>query len=76
MKKQELIHYHSLLNELKKSVENQTGEDIDTSEYESLDVSPVSIHAGKSQHEDAVFALSEALADVAVSDSHIEAIPQ
>lgn len=63
MRKQELVYVHGLLVGLREFHEERTGQPIPVPEYDSMDVRPTSIHRGKAEHEAAVFALSEALAE-------------
>ena len=63
MRKQELVYVHGLLVGLRDFYQERTGEPIPTSEYDSMSVRPTSIHRGKAEHEAAVFALSEAMAE-------------
>jgi hypothetical protein len=63
MRKQELVYVHGLLVGLRDFYEERTGEPIPVPEYDAMDVRPASIHRGKAEHEAAVFALSEALAE-------------
>ena len=74
MHKDELIHLHSLLVEIKKYFEDH--EDVDEEifeDYTSLNTSPVHIHKSKSEHKHAIFALGEKLADK-MSEKHSEEI--
>ena len=57
MKKQELIHLHGLLAEVRKQCE-AWNEETELDEYESLGVKPTSIHRSKTDHKEAVFALA------------------
>ena len=59
MDKQELIHTHTLLAELRKYV-NRT-EDVPTPEYDDMDVSPIALTATANDHEEAVFTLADEL---------------
>lgn len=61
MKKQELIHLHGLLAEVRKHHEARTGTAVEYEEYESLGVRPTSIHKSKTDHKAAVFALAEGI---------------
>jgi len=61
-RKQEMIHSHGLLAEIRKYFE-QKGYELDLEEYEDLDMRPTSIHKSKTDHKEAVFALTEALSD-------------
>lgn len=60
MKKQELIHLHGLLAEVRQQCEAWS-EDTDLDEYESLGVKPTSIHRSKTDHKEAVFALAKGI---------------
>jgi hypothetical protein len=57
MKKQELIHLHGLLAEVREQCEEWHGSEFDLSEYETLGVRPTSIHRSKTDHKNAVFEL-------------------
>ena len=73
MHKDELIHLHSLLVEIKKYFEEQEdpeGEPFD--DYEALDTSPVHIHKSKSEHKHAIFVLGEQLAGQMSEDEFSE----
>lgn len=59
MRKQELIHLHALLAE----VEEHCTQGADFSEYESLGIGASSIYRRKDDHQEAVFALIEAITD-------------
>ena len=61
MKKQELIHLHGLLAEVRKHHEARTGASIEYESYESLGVRPTSIHQSKTNHKEAVFALVDGI---------------
>ena len=50
MKKQELIHLHGLLAEVRKHHEARTGTAVEYEGYESLGVRPTSIHKSKTDH--------------------------
>jgi hypothetical protein len=63
MRKQELVYVHGLLLGVHEFYEERTGEAVSIPEYDAMDVRPTSIHRGKAEHEAAVFALSEALAE-------------
>lgn len=70
MRKQELVYVHGLLVALRDFYEGRTGESIPAPEYDAMDVRPTSIHRGKAEHEAAVFALSEAMAERMDSSAH------
>ncbi len=59
MKKQELIHLHGLLSEVRGEYE----EELDLSEYDAFGVQPTSIHRSKTDHKKAVFKLADGLTD-------------
>jgi hypothetical protein len=62
MRKQELVHLHSLLIEITQSLVEQGVVPPDVwNEYETLDISPHSIHAQKSDHKEAVLLLAATL---------------
>ncbi|WEL21169.1 UPF0058 family protein [Halorhabdus sp. BNX81] len=63
MRKQELVHLHGLLAEVRRYCEQDGHRQIDLSKYESLDTDEASIHQGRDQHRSAVFALAEALTE-------------
>lgn len=57
MQKEELLHLHMLMVQLRKYYETVAGEEITTDDYDSLAVSPVHIHRNKKCHKDAILAL-------------------
>jgi hypothetical protein len=61
MKKQELIHLHGLLSEVRDQYESWQDEDLDLDEYRSLGVRPTSIHKSKTEHKEAVFELASGI---------------
>jgi hypothetical protein len=63
MKKQELIHLHGLLAEVRDHYEQRTGDEVVPTRYEELGVRPTSIHKSKTDHKAAVFALAEGITD-------------
>lgn len=58
MKKQELIHLHGLLAEVRNQCESWDELDLDLTAYEELGVQPTSIHRSKTDHKAAVFKLA------------------
>ena len=57
MKKEELIHLHLLLAQLKKyCLEN--GLDCDFRRYNDLGISPFQVHRSKEEHKQAIFVLA------------------
>jgi hypothetical protein len=77
MKKQELIHLHGLLAQVQDQYAHEVDSDVDMSKYEAVGVKSTSIHRSKTDHKEAVFALSECLtedmADVATDKSAVTA---
>jgi len=69
MKKQELIHLHSLLAQVQHHYEADTGRTVEHDEYADLGVKPTSIHKSKTDHKAAVFALGAGLTDDMVTES-------
>lgn len=63
MKKQELIHLHGLLSEVRAEYEDAGEPKIDLSDYEEFGVQPTSIHRSKTDHKRAVFELIHGLTD-------------
>jgi len=62
MKKQELIHLHGLLAEVRSQCEEWDGEDaLDLTEYRRMGVQPTSIHRSKTDHKAAVFKLANGI---------------
>lgn len=61
MKKQELIHLHGLLSEVCNHYEHRTDSTVEHSAYDELGVQPTSIHKSKTDHKEAVFALSKGI---------------
>ena len=64
MKKEELIHLHLLLVQVKKHCEEQ-GLDCDFRRYQELGISPIEIHRSKDEHKQAIFVLATELASMA-----------
>lgn len=65
MRKMDFIHLHGLLAETTDYLDEKETEDVDTSEYESLGVTPTDIHLQKGDHKEAVMTLVNELADFA-----------
>lgn len=61
MKKQELIHLHGLLAQVRDHYEESAGETVEHERYTELGVKPTSIHKSKTDHKAAVFALAEGI---------------
>jgi hypothetical protein len=61
MKKQELIHLHGLLSEVRTQLETWESTEVEASEYESMGVRPTSIHRSKTDHKAAVFEIANGI---------------
>ena len=61
MKKQELIHLHGLLSEVRAQFEAWDECEGTSESYRELGVRPTSIHRSKTDHKHAVFALVEGI---------------
>lgn len=61
MKKQELIHLHGLLAQVRNHYEQIEGDEVDHETYTELGVRPTSIHRSKTEHKRAVFALARGI---------------
>ncbi|ESP87214.1 UPF0058 family protein [Candidatus Halobonum tyrrellensis] len=72
MKKQELIHLHGLLAEVRSECEARD-EDLDLTAYEELGVKPTSIHRSKTDHKAAVFKLAGGITS-SVTESQRESV--
>lgn len=75
MKKQEFIHVHSLLAQVQNHYERETEEAVDMEEYENVGVMPTSIHRSKTDHKEAVFALTECVTSAMEGEEASEAPP-
>ncbi|MFZ2070764.1 MAG: UPF0058 family protein [Halobacteriota archaeon] len=60
MKKEELVHLHLLLAQLKKYCEEH-GLNCDFAKYKELGISPFQVHRSKEDHKQAVFILGTEL---------------
>jgi len=69
MKKQELIHLHSLLAQVQHHYEGAADTTVEHDEYADLGVKPTSIHKSKTDHKAAVFALADGLTDDMAAES-------
>lgn len=61
MRKQELLHVHGLLAQVRRFRGERLDEEIDAPGYEKLQLRPNAVHVSKQRHETAVFALAAAL---------------
>ena len=72
MRKEELVHLHMLLAQMKKFCEEK-GLDCDFSKYDDLHISPIQVHRSKEEHKQAIFVLGTELASMAARDNPAEA---
>ncbi|EFW91205.1 putative metal-binding protein conserved in archaea [Haladaptatus paucihalophilus DX253] len=68
MKKQELIHLHGLLSEVRNRFETQTDSTFDLSAYDEQTTRPTSIHHSKNDHREAVLKLANDLTTSMMSE--------
>ncbi|RCV63195.1 hypothetical protein C5S53_15215 [Methanophagales archaeon] len=64
MKKEELIHLHMLLAQLKRYCE-ENDLNCDFSKYNEMDISPFQVHRSKEDHKQAIFLLVAELSSLA-----------
>ncbi|HKM42204.1 MAG TPA: UPF0058 family protein [Methanocorpusculum sp.] len=57
MQKEELLHLHMLMVQVKKYYESVSGNLVNTAEYDSLQISPLHIHKNKNLHRVALLTL-------------------
>lgn len=74
MKKQELIHLHGLLSEVRAECAETPGMEVDLAEYDAIGVRPTSIHRSKTDHKAAVFALAHGLTESLEGESSRETV--
>ncbi len=88
MQKEELLHLHMLMVQIKKYYESVSGNTVPTDEYDALSISPIHIHKNKNVHRVALLTLgSEIVAQMKATmpakkvpatltqDAHADAIP-
>lgn len=63
MKKEELVHLHTLLAQLKKYCE-ESDLGCDFEKYNALNISPSQLHRSKEEHKQAIFVLATELASL------------
>jgi len=71
MQKEELLHLHMLMFNLKRYFEGINNDEILTERYNSLQISPFHIHKDKHAHKEALLTL----ADEIISHIHNPALP-
>lgn len=74
MKKQELIHIHGLLAEVRDQCAEWDDGEMDLTEYRELGVRPTSIHKSKTDHKAAVFKLARGITG-SLETPEAEAVP-
>lgn len=57
MQKEELLHLHMLMVQIKKYYESVSGNSVPTNEYDALSISPIHIHKNKNVHRVALLTL-------------------
>jgi hypothetical protein len=72
MRKQALIHYHGLVDEIATYC-TEAGVPLDLEAYHAIGTRPTSIHHAKDDHKAAVFALAESIT-AAVAEEEREAV--
>ncbi|HJJ28583.1 MAG TPA: UPF0058 family protein [Methanocorpusculum sp.] len=68
MQKEELIHLHMLMVQVKKYYESVSDNKVNTEEYDALSISPIHIHKNKNLHRVALLTLgNEIVAEMRAS---------
>ncbi|HJJ98831.1 MAG TPA: UPF0058 family protein [Methanocorpusculum sp.] len=57
MQKEELLHLHMLMVQIKKYYESVSGNTVSTTKYDAMQISPIHIHKNKNLHRDALLTL-------------------
>lgn len=57
MQKEELLHLHMLMVQIKKYYESVSGNTVATTEYDAMQISPIHIHKNKNLHRVALLTL-------------------
>ncbi|HJJ47896.1 MAG TPA: UPF0058 family protein [Methanocorpusculum sp.] len=69
MQKEELIHLHMLMVQVKKYYESVSGSKVNTEEYDAMSISPIHIHKNKNLHRVALLTLgNEIVADMRAAE--------
>ncbi|MGA2121377.1 MAG: UPF0058 family protein [Methanoregula sp.] len=71
MQKEELLHLHMLMFQIKKYFESITNDEILTERYNSLEISPLHIHKDKNAHSEALLTLGNEI----ISHIHNPTLP-
>ena len=85
MQKEELLHLHMLMVQIKKYYESVSGNTVPTEEYDALSISPIHIHKNKNVHRVAVLTLGSEIvtqmkatmpvSGAALNEAHADAGP-
>jgi len=59
VQKEELIHLHTLMMQIKKCYESVANDEIPSERYNSLEITPLHIHKEKKAHKDAILTLGD-----------------
>ena len=70
MKKEELVHLHLLLAQLKRYCELE-GVNCDFARYNELEITPFQVHRSKDDHKQAVFVLGNELVSLAARNNFL-----
>jgi len=68
MQKEELLHIHMLIVQIKKYYESVSNKTVSTDEYDALNISPLHIHKNKNLHRIAVMTLGNEVVSQMKSD--------
>lgn len=68
MRKEELVHLHMLLAQLKEYCEEH-GLGCDFTRYKELEITPFQVHRSKDEHKQAIFMLGTEFASMAARDN-------
>jgi len=68
MQKEELLHIHMLMVQIKKYYESVSNKTVPTGEYDALNISPLHIHKNKNLHRIAVMTLGNEVVSQMKSD--------
>lgn len=61
MQKEELLHLHMLMVQIKKYYESISGNTVTTTEYDAMQISPIHIHKNKNLHRQALLTLGSCI---------------
>ena len=72
MQKEELLHLHMLMVQIKKYYESVSGNTVPTAEYDAMQISPIHIHKNKNLHSVALLTLGNEI----VTEMNVHKKPQ